>query len=87
MFVGDPLFESEQHKDEHIWQEALDWLMKFVEQPDDAQLVVSLSAWVETSALHRRSFAQALELWELSGMIPAEHLDALKPLLPASKKI
>lgn len=84
MFVGDALFESEQHKDERIWQEALDWLMKIVEQPNDQQLVTSLRVWIKTSEQHRRCFSQALELWELSGMIPAEHVDTLKSMLPVA---
>lgn len=65
--------EGAQHtpKDDAVWQNALDWVMRQHEQPLDADGVADLRTWLDAASAHREAYEQALQVWRLTGAKPS----------------
>lgn len=56
-----------------IWDEALDWLMRFNATPDDAALKAGHAAWLARGEAQRAAWSRAQKTWTLMGAIPPAH--------------
>lgn len=54
-------------RDDPIWAEALDWLLKTRAAPTDEALQQALANWLGTSPEHARAYRKAERVWLLSG--------------------
>ena len=63
-------------------EEAMDWLLRLREAPDDSDLRRRVEAWVAASPDHRRAWDQARKTWQTLGEVPPATVAAWD-LLPA----
>lgn len=52
-----------------VWEAALDWLFLVQESPDDPALRARLQAWLDAGEAHRRAWAKAQKVWNMSGVV------------------
>lgn len=60
-------------RDDPVWREALDWLMRCHAAPDDAALRRELRAWLVRDARHAAVFHRAEAVWRLTGEAAGKH--------------
>jgi transmembrane sensor len=65
-----------------IREEALDWLLRITEAPQDPSLRSALSAWRAQSHAHDRAFLSVARMWRVSGGLPREAVDVSARPLP-----
>lgn len=75
-------------RDDPIWAEALDWLLKVRTAPDDEALQLALANWLSTSAAHARAYRKAERVWLLSGGLefPRATSPAVLPPIPMKRR-
>ncbi len=49
------------------WNQALDWLLKLQERPQDARLRADLETWLDAAPRHRAAYGKAQRVWALTG--------------------
>lgn len=62
----------ERADDNAAWEAALDWLLALRAAPADRGLRRRLDAWLAADAGHRRAFAEAQRVWDVTGALPAD---------------
>jgi transmembrane sensor len=82
---GDAAIEPHEDMDGRA-RAAMSWLIALKDDPEDAELARRIDAWCAEAAENARAYADALDLWDLLGEVPANrHLPAPpRPLAPAA---
>lgn len=70
-------------QDEHIWQQAADWVLRLQENPHCPELQRAYQAWLAQNPDHARIYEQTRSLWQLSAQLSPI---ALAPASPVRKK-
>ncbi len=60
----------EQQPSDRRLEEAMDWLLRLQDAPDDAALRSAVEAWVGAGPDHRRAWNQARRAWQAMGHLP-----------------
>ena len=61
---------SQEEPSDRRLEEAMDWLLRLRETPDDTALRGQVEAWVAANPDHRRAWNQAREAWQILGDLP-----------------
>ncbi len=61
---------SEQRSPDPRLDEAMDWLMRLREAPDDPALRTGMETWLSAGPDHRRAWNQARRTWQVMGDVP-----------------
>jgi transmembrane sensor len=51
--------------------QAIDWLLRVQERPEDSQLLAELEGWLAADERHRSAYRKAERVWQLSAQLPA----------------
>ena len=70
----DPMEDSDA-KHDPVTEEALDWLLRITEAPQDPSLRAALAVWRAQSDAHDRAFRSVARMWRVSGGLPREASD------------
>ena len=57
------------HRNDAVWDQALDWLLSVERAPDDAALQARLARWLSRGAAERAAYARARRVWRLAGLL------------------
>lgn len=69
-----------------IQAQAIDWLMRLQEEPDNAELLKAFHAWLQQEPAHQDAWDKARQTWALLGELPPAAGPAAKPARRLQKK-
>lgn len=64
-----------EHRDDPIWEQALDWLFRLQERPRDAALQAAFNTWLRADPRHAEAWNRATGTWQAMGAVPPVHGD------------
>lgn len=70
---------SQNQGTDPLLTDAMDWLLRLEEAPEDTGLSAAAEAWAATSPAHMRAWSRARRAWELTGAVPPVHVAAWVP--------
>jgi Fe2+-dicitrate sensor, membrane component len=63
---------ARSHRDDPVWEQALDWLMRVQASAQDGEVLRRRDAWLAESEAHARAYRKAEKVWRLTGdVVPA----------------
>ncbi len=70
LYLRETMTDAPQSADDPVMAEALDWLLKVQENPDDRLLQGALIAWLAASEGNAKAYRRAQHVWQLAGEVP-----------------
>lgn len=58
------------HRNDAVWDQALDWLLAAERAPNDAAFQARLARWLSRGEAERAAYARARRVWHLTGLVP-----------------
>jgi transmembrane sensor len=68
-------------------EEALDWLIRLREDPEDAAVRATFAAWLAEGEVHARAWREAGRVWELAGEALALRVEPVARTAPAVRPV
>lgn len=79
---------TEEDTPEPLLEEAIDWLLLFESEPENAELERRIAIWLSRSDAHMEAWKKARRVWNLMGYVSPAHEELWKkPLQLASVKL
>lgn len=64
------------HADDHLLDEAAEWLLRLEAMPEDETIRAALRAWIRADPSHAEAFRQVERMWHVSGRLSARRVRA-----------
>lgn len=70
---------TEDERADPLLEEAIDWLLRLKDAPQDPEIARAFEAWRAVSPAHARAWENARRTWHVLGEVPPEHEDFWRP--------